>query len=170
MDELHQQTVNLLSFQPLPKDVYDAQVAFNLLSAYGAGAKTSLSSIEARLLGHLQRVGGPGLPAISLNLLQAPVFHGQALSLFVEMNGSVDLKALSSLMAGEHIVVAATEDPPNNVSSAGQGDILVSIRRDAVLAGGFWLWAVADNFRITAVNAVEAAESLAATRPVGKIQ
>ena len=35
MDELHQQTVNLLSFQPLPKDVYDAQVAFNMVARYG---------------------------------------------------------------------------------------------------------------------------------------
>src|SRR5580700_3257906 len=35
MDELHQQTVNLLSFQPLPKSVFDAQVAFNMLARYG---------------------------------------------------------------------------------------------------------------------------------------
>jgi len=35
MDELHQQTVNLLSFQPLPKEVFDAQVAFNLVARYG---------------------------------------------------------------------------------------------------------------------------------------
>ena len=32
MDELHQQTVNLLNFQGLPRGVYDAQAAFNLLS------------------------------------------------------------------------------------------------------------------------------------------
>ena len=30
MDELHQQTVNLLSFQSLPRAVYDAQAAYNL--------------------------------------------------------------------------------------------------------------------------------------------
>ena len=30
MDELHEQTVNLLSFQQLPKGVFDAQVAFNV--------------------------------------------------------------------------------------------------------------------------------------------
>ena len=35
MDELHEQTVNLLSFQQLPKTVFDAQVAFNLLDRYG---------------------------------------------------------------------------------------------------------------------------------------
>ena len=32
MDELHQQTVSLLSFQGLPRAVYDAQVAYNLLA------------------------------------------------------------------------------------------------------------------------------------------
>ncbi len=35
MDELHQQTVNLLGFQELPKEQYDAQVAFNLLPRSG---------------------------------------------------------------------------------------------------------------------------------------
>ena len=35
MDELHEQTVNLLSFQPLPKKVFDTQVAFNMVARYG---------------------------------------------------------------------------------------------------------------------------------------
>src|SRR5689334_19925675 len=47
MDELHQQTVNLLSFQPLPKDVFDAQVAFNMVARYGQKSEPSLDSIEA---------------------------------------------------------------------------------------------------------------------------
>src|SRR3974390_889956 len=36
MDELHEQTVNLLSFQQLPMTVFDTQVAFNLVDRYGA--------------------------------------------------------------------------------------------------------------------------------------
>ena len=35
MDELHQQTVNLLNFQPVPHGIYDAQIAFNLLGGMG---------------------------------------------------------------------------------------------------------------------------------------
>ena len=46
MDELHQQTVNLLSFQPLPKDLFDEQVAFNMLARYGQKSKLSLESLE----------------------------------------------------------------------------------------------------------------------------
>src|SRR5215469_14177855 len=52
MDELHQQTVNLLSFQPLPKDVFDAQVAFNMVARYGQRSQPSLDSVEGRVLRH----------------------------------------------------------------------------------------------------------------------
>jgi len=52
MDELHQQTVNLLSFQPLPKEVFDAQVAFNLVARYGQKSHPSLDSVESRVLRH----------------------------------------------------------------------------------------------------------------------
>src|SRR6202161_4177175 len=49
MDELHQQTVNLLSFQPLPKDLFGEQVAFNLIARYGQSSKLSLESLEKRV-------------------------------------------------------------------------------------------------------------------------
>jgi aspartate-semialdehyde dehydrogenase len=55
------------------------------------------------------------------------------------------------------------------VSSAGQPDIQVLVKADAQ-AGGVWLWAAADNLRISALTAVECAESMMATRPTGKIQ
>jgi aspartate-semialdehyde dehydrogenase len=44
------------------------------------------------------------------------------------------------------------------------------VKRDASQPNGFWLWASADNLRIAALAAVECAESMAATRPMGKIQ
>jgi len=52
----------------------------------------------------------------------------------------------------------------------GQASILVSLKPDPALPNGIWLWAAADNLRIAAVTAVECAESMIATRPLGKIQ
>jgi aspartate-semialdehyde dehydrogenase len=171
MDELHQQTVNLLSFQPLPKDVFDAQVAFNLVDRYGQKSQPPLESVEARVLRHYQKIAGAGAPNPSLMMLQAPVFHGDALALFVEFAQKVEPKDLALAMAGDHIVVpGAEDDPPSNVSAAGQGDILLSLRSDPSQPNGLWLWAAADNVRIAALTAVECAESMIATRPVGKIQ
>src|SRR5579864_9801489 len=171
MDELHQQTVNLLSFQPLPKDVYDAQVAFNLVARYGQKSHPSLDSVETRVLRHYRLIAGAHAPQPSLMLLQAPIFHGHALALFLEMETAVDVAELSRALAGDHVVVTGSdEDTPSNVSSAGQPDIQLWLKADPMQPNGVWLWAAADNLRVSAVTAVECAESMMATRPTGKIQ
>jgi aspartate-semialdehyde dehydrogenase len=171
MDELHQQTVNLLSFQPLPKDVFDVQVAFNLVARYGQKSHPALQSIEARVLRHYRVIAGADAPQPSLMTLQAPIFHGHAMALFVEMENATDISKLSGVLAGDHVTVAGSdEDAPSNVSSAGQSDIQVWLKADALERNGVWLWAAADNLRISALTAIECAESMMATRPTGKIQ
>ena len=74
MDELHQQTINLLSFQQLPKSVFDTQVAFNLLSRYGEESVPTLAAVERRVMKHYRHIAGKDAPIPSLLLLQAPVF------------------------------------------------------------------------------------------------
>jgi aspartate-semialdehyde dehydrogenase len=172
MDELHQQTVNLLSFQPLPKDVFDAQVAFNLLARYGEKSQLSMDSLEERLRRQYRKIAGTDAPQPAIMVLQPPVFHGHALAIFLEMAHAVDREQLSQALAGDHVTVAGTEDEsqPSNVNTAGQGNILVSLKSDASRPNGIWLWAAADNLRIAAITAVECAESMIATRPLGKIQ
>lgn len=171
MDELHEQTVNLLSFQPLPKNIFDAQVAFNMVARYGEQAVPALATVERRVLKHYQRIAGNDAPLPSLLLVQAPIFHGHAFSLHVEMRQPVDIARVSQALAGEHVIITlAAEDAPNNVNAAGQANILVSIVPDASNANSFWLWAASDNLRIAASGAVECAESMTATRPKGKIQ
>jgi aspartate-semialdehyde dehydrogenase len=171
MDELHQQTVNLLSFQALPKDVYDAQVAFNMVARYGQKSHPALDSVEARISRHYQKIAGDAAPRPSLMLLQAPIFHGHALAAFLEMQSPVDLPSLSQALAGDHVAIPGPEeDPPSNVSAAGQADIQLSLKLDPAQPNGVWLWAAADNLRISALTAVECAESMTVTRPTGKIQ
>jgi aspartate-semialdehyde dehydrogenase len=171
MDELHQQTVNLLSFQPLPKDVFDAQIAFNMLSRYGQRSQPALDSVEARVLRHYRKIAGDDAPAPSLLLLQAPIFHGHAMAVFLEMAESVVVEKLTQALRGDHIAIpSGEEEAPSNVSSAGQGNIQLSIKADPMHPNGVWLWAAVDNLRISALTAVECAESMTATRPTGKIQ
>jgi len=82
-----------------------------------------------------------------------------------------DVENISRALAGEHVKLAqGAEDAPTNVNAAGQSDIQVSIAADASQPNGIWLWAASDNLRMAAVNAVECAETLATTRPRGKIQ
>jgi aspartate-semialdehyde dehydrogenase len=172
MDELHQQTVNLLSFQSLPKDVFDVQVAFNMVARYGQRSRISIDSLESRVRRHYQKIAGSLALDPALMLLQPPVFHGHALAVYLEMEELVALEKLTEALSGDHITVVKPEDEsqPNNVNSAGHGNILVSVKKDSGQPNGVWLWAAADNVRIAAINAVECAESIIPTRPLGKIQ
>jgi aspartate-semialdehyde dehydrogenase len=171
MDELHEQTVNLLSFQQLPKKIFDAQVAFNMVARYGELSVPTLAALEGRVLKHYRRIAGKDAPVPSLLLVQAPIFHGHAFAVHVELGGVADIDSMSRALAGEHVLLTlAADDAPTNVSAAGQDDIQVSIAADASQPNGFWLWAASDNLRVAAANAVECAESMASTRPRGKIQ
>ena len=165
MDELHQQTVNLLSFQSLPKDVFDAQVAFNMLSGYGEKSVSTLESVERRIVRHFRRITGEQLQVPSLVLVQAPIFHAHVISLYLEFERKLAVGDLAQAMAGPHLRIArAGEDAPSNVSAAGQDEILLSLRRDAARENAIWLWAAADNLRLAAITAVDCAAELAKTR------
>ncbi len=171
MDELHQQTLNLLSFQPLPKEVFDVQVAFNMLQHYGEEAKVRLDAAEARVLRHLKHITRSRLEMPSLQLLHAPTFHGHTLSIYFELDRKISLEDFSEALKGEHLsLVGPEEDSPSNVSAAGQEVIQVALRADAGRENGIWLWAAADNLKISAITATDCASLLVASRPSGKIQ
>jgi len=170
MDELHEQTVNLLSFQDLPKNVFDTQVAFNMTAQYGPRANFSLEAVTQRIRKHYEHIAH-GVIQPALQVLQVPVFHGHAFSIYVEFEKPASFVSLSQALTGDHVVITSNrEDSPTNVNAAGQGDILVSLRLDPGHPNGAWIWATTDNLRIAALTAVECAESLAASRPRGQIQ
>jgi aspartate-semialdehyde dehydrogenase len=170
MDELHEQTVNLLSFQELPKNVFDIQVAFNMVARYGERSNLSLQAVSERILKHYRQIAR-GATEPALQVLHAPIFHGHGFSVYFELEKPVALTDFSAALAGEHVVVSPSpEETPTSVSAAGQGDILVSLTSDANHKNGVWLWATTDNLRVAALTAVECAETLTASRPRGQIQ
>ncbi len=170
MDELHEQTVNLLSFQELPKKIFDVQVAFNVLARFGQSSHLSLQEVSQRIVKHYRSIA-PTAVELALQLLQVPVFHGHGLSVYLEMEKPVSVADLSLAFAGDHVVLnVGPDESPTNVSAAGQGDIQLSITPDATQANGVWMWATTDNLRIAALTAVECAETMTTSRPTGQIQ
>ncbi len=172
MDELHQQTVNLLSFQALPKDVFDVQVAFNMVARYGEKSQRSLDSLESAVRRHYHKIAGPDAAGLALMALQAPVFHGHSLAVYLEMEQALDREKLLQTLAGDHVTGVGTQEDlqPNNVNTAGQANVLVALKNDIERPNGIWLWATVDNLRVAAITAVDCAESMIPTRPLGKVQ
>lgn len=165
IDELQKQTVNLLSFKSLPKEVFDAQLGFNLLARYGSEAPEALETVELRIERHLASLlalSGRHIPLPSLRLVQAPVFHGYSMSVHLEFEEQPDLAAFARALASEQIDVRAGDlEPPTNVGIAEQSGIAVgAISADRNDPRACWLWAVADNLRLMAENAIAVMRSL----------
>jgi aspartate-semialdehyde dehydrogenase len=171
MDELHEQTVSLLSFRDLPKTVFDTQVAFNMVSRYGESSQPTLENVERRITSHFSMVTNKTVKVPSLMLLQAPAFHAHVVSLYVELEKAAAVGDLSNALAGERVeVTRSADESPSNVNAAGQDEILVSLRNDPQNDRGFWITAAVDNLRLSAITAVECAETMSATRPRGQVQ
>ncbi|HEY6293385.1 MAG TPA: hypothetical protein VI455_17680, partial [Terriglobia bacterium] len=84
IDELQRQTVNLLSFQKIPRAIFGFQLAFNLLPRLTGSGSEGLSCLENRLRGELEKYLAGRVPLPALKLFQAPVFYSLAASLYVE--------------------------------------------------------------------------------------
>jgi aspartate-semialdehyde dehydrogenase len=160
LDELQQQTIATLNFRKLPTDVFDAQLSFNMLARYGEEAVEPLDGIEQRIEKHVASLlsAHPAVPMPSLRVIQAPVFHGHSFSLWVEFAENPGVKALGEILEEAGIDVRP-DDPPSNALIAGQSGLSAgAIAVDSNQPRAAWIWAVADNFRLVAENAVAVAQ------------
>lgn len=156
--ELQQQTASLLSFRALEKKIFDAQLSFNLLAAYGEEAPLQLETVEQRIEMHLAtllaRSGHAGAPIAmpSLRVIQAPVFHGYSISAWIELAANVDVQNVTHALASAQIEVRRGEEElPTNVGVAGQSGLIAGdIRIDRNNPRAIWLWTVVDNLRLRA--------------------
>jgi aspartate-semialdehyde dehydrogenase len=161
IDELQKQTVNLLSFQKVPREAFGAQIAFNLLPRLGAGYEKA-DAVESRVRSELAAYIGDRTPVPAVRLVQVPVFYSTAVSLYIETRERVPPSDLVVALDGAPIAIRRTsEKAPTQADAAGSNEILVdAIQPDASHPEGVWLWAVADNLRLAAINAVQIAEGL----------
>lgn len=174
VEELQKQTVALLSFQKFPHAVFGQQLAFNLLSRFSPPAKghaeLTLADLETRFQDQVRGLLGKDLPLPALRVIQAPVFHSLAFSIYVETAERTAPEELARALAGAHVELRRhKDDAPSQVAAAGADDILVdAVTPDALCPQGVWIWAAVDNLRLAAANAVEIAEKAGAEHAAGK--
>lgn len=171
VEEVHEQTVGLLSFKPLRKDVFDAQVAFNMVASLGAAAKSDLKNTRETIHRHIGILDGNGATdSVTLQLLQAPVFHGYTASIFVEISKLQDEELVRKALLGDGSKLFEEESPSNEIV-AGKGEVLFHITATSAKDGSaFWLWMAADNLRLAARNAAACALELVRLKPTSSVQ
>jgi aspartate-semialdehyde dehydrogenase len=163
--ELEGQTTKLLCFQPMPQQVFDTQVAFNLTARWGAGSNGRLSDVRTAITREVARYLDKRILVPAVTLVQAPVFYGYAFSAWIGFKRAVDQESLTKRLGSAGFSVVPRDEPsPSNLSAAGETQVLITEpERDDNLEHGYWFWGAADNFRLASVNATRIAERLLAS-------
>lgn len=164
IDELETQTAALLSFQPIAKPLFDAQVAFNLLASYGPESKASLQEMRESTARDASRYLAGRAPVPAVQFIHVPAFFGYAFSAYAEFPAPAPPEQLEASLAAIGIKLAAADDATlSNAVIAGESEIQIArISPDLNVPSGRWIWGLADNLRLAALNAVRIAEELLA--------
>ncbi|HEY8329716.1 MAG TPA: aspartate-semialdehyde dehydrogenase [Pseudomonas sp.] len=164
VEELARQTAQLLNARPVEPQLFDRQIAFNLLARASAEMPDGHARDERRLAGELLEVLGEPQVPVAITCVQAPVFFGDSLAVSLLCAEPVDLPVvLHCLDDAPDLELVEQGDYPTAVGDA-LGQDLVYVGR--VRAGlhdpcELNLWIASDNVRKgSALNAVQLGELL----------
>src|SRR5215469_8998338 len=128
VSELEAQTIKLLSFQPIPQQVFDTQVAFNMAARWGAASTVRLSDIRAAIEGEVKQYLGNRISLPAVTLVQAPVFYGYTFAAWAEFSNTASEETLRArLESAGFRIVPADEPSPSNLSAAGETQPLIAL-------------------------------------------
>ncbi len=168
IEELYRQTVGLLNFTPVPKELFGRVRAFNLVPASLGGSGTTVEAQVVREVGAILR-GRDFLHA--LKILLVPVFHCHAVLTRVRFGEPVAPAVLLQAFESEpSIRIRRGSEGATPAELAGEEKIVLGeVQADSSDPGGFWLWGVTDNLATgAALNAVRIAEELVASGSLRK--
>jgi aspartate-semialdehyde dehydrogenase len=154
LEELREQTVHLLRFEPMPTAVFGRQLAFNVLPEhlFPLGEEHSSARVvrEAREL-----LGTPDLPfAFSQSLV--PLFFGHGIAAHVELAGSDRDQALAAWRAAPDVAIAADTDVGATLDAPESAGLLIA-RADATGESGLRVWVLGSEAGATAAGRAIAA-------------
>ena len=164
MDELRDQTVDLLNFRSPKVEQFSRRLAFDVLPQIDSFADDGFTLEEHKMINETRKIlAQPTLP-VCATCVRVPVFVGHSISVNTELSAAFTLDEVeSALDAFEGITFQREQnDFPTADDVSGFDDVHVGrLRRDPSTENGLVLWVAADNLRKgAATNAVQIAELL----------
>ncbi|MEQ1680102.1 MAG: aspartate-semialdehyde dehydrogenase [Nitrospira sp.] len=166
MDELMEQTKDLLAFRDIKIEVYPHQIAFNLLPHIGSFNDGGDCSEEVKIAKETRKIlNAPGL-RVTATTVRVPVLrcHSEAINVELERPLTAN-EARAALAAMPGVIVY--DDPvkklyPMPLDATGKDEVYIGrVREDESITNGLNLWVVSDNLRKgAALNAIQIAECL----------
>lgn len=166
MDELLQQTTDLLNFRDIKCNVYPHQIAFNVLPHIDKFLENGYTKEEMKMVNETKKIMGDPSIRVTATTVRVPVFRCHSESVNIETEKKLSANEVRAILAGAPGVIVF-DAPEKNVYPlpvyvAGKDEVYVGrIREDESIPSGINMWIVADNLRKgAALNAVQIAEKL----------
>ena len=166
MDELMDQTKDLLAFRDIKTTVYPYQIAFNLLPQIGSFNDGGDCSEEIKIAKETRKILNAPHLKVTATTVRVPVLrcHSEAINVELERPLTTN-EARAALAAMPGVIVY--DDPakklyPMPLDATGKDEVYIGrIRQDESITNGLNLWVVSDNLRKgAALNAIQIAECL----------
>ena len=166
MDELWNQTKGIYVNDPVTKEKFPKQIAFNVIPFIGTFRDDGFTDEEAKMWNETHKMIDPKIK-LTVTCVRVPVFVGHSESVNLELErplSAADARAL--LRESPGLMVIDKQDDEDGyitpVECVGEFATFVSrIRKDPTVENGLAMWVVSDNLRKgAALNAVQIAELL----------
>lgn len=167
IDELLQQTRDILAGRETAPQVYPHQIGFNVLPEIDAFLDNDYTKEEWKMVQETHKIMHAPEIAISATCARVPVFFGHSEAVHAEfstpMAPDFARKVLSEAPGVKVIDETSSHGYPYAVMAEGKDEVFVGrIRQDASHPNGLAMWIVSDNIRKgAALNAVQIAEVMA---------
>ena len=166
MEELTEQTRNLLTFQEVTAEVYPHRIAFNCFPHIGSFLENGYTEEEMKMVHETHKIMEDPNIRVSATTVRIPVFYGHSEAVNIQTERKLSAKDARVLLF-QAPGVRVMDNPDERIypmpsEAAGINDTLVGrIREDISIENGLDLWIVADNIRKgAALNTVQIAELL----------
>ena len=166
MEELTEQTRNLLTFQEVTPEVYPHRIAFNCFPHIGSFLENGYTEEEMKMVHETHKIMEDPNIRVSATTVRIPVFYGHSEAVNIQTKRKLSAKDARVLLF-QAPGVRVMDNPDERIypmpsEAAGINDTLVGrIREDISIENGLDLWIVADNIRKgAALNTVQIAELL----------
>lgn len=166
MDELLNQTKDILNFAEINPIVYPHQIAFNCLPHIDVFQEDGYTKEEVKMIDETKKIMGDDSIKVTATTVRVPVFRGHSESINIETEKKLtanDARAAFSTAPGILVYDAPEKNLyPMQTVCANRDEVYVGrIREDNTIENGLNIWIAADNLRKgAALNAVQIAEVL----------
>ena len=168
MDELLQQSADVLNFKEARPGVYPHQIAFSCLPHIDSFMEDGYTKEEIKMVNETKKIMDDDSIRVTATTVRVPVFrcHSESINIETEKKLSAN-EARALLSAAPGVIVYDSPEKnlyPLPTDAAGTDEVYVGrIREDNSVENGINIWVVSDNLRKgAALNAVQIAEKLIA--------